>query len=289
MLSANPFVLSAYRGAAFIRLGGRRVFGDWDPLTWISLMTDVTLFGVNPGMMHLHSMALHGLNALLLYALLVLLGHRATRDQDQGDPAAQPSWETLLLAFVSAGLWAVHPLRAEAVAWISERKEVLCVFFALLSYLMYFKSLSAQRGRVFLVASFGFAFLAIFRKAGGGQLCLSSSPFLMCSQYSGASGFSRNFLWFGARAGRCALTYGGAADAWRRLRAQPCRRVRNALAAIATYLWQIADVRHLRCSIPYRDVQRGQDVAGMVRAVRLSAQRDHLSVSRVYAALSKAP
>ena len=255
----NPFVLSGLSWRSIYGVWGNVGYAaNWHPLTWISLMTDVTLFGVNPGMMHLHSMVLHGLNTLLLYALLVLLGHRATQNQDTEYSAkmsaAQPSWETLLLAFVSAGLWAVHPLRVEAVAWISERKEVLCVFFGLLSYLMYFKSLSTQRGRCFLGASFGFAFLAISAKPVAVSLPVIIAVYDVF-HFRRIRVFPQ-LLWFGLALAGCTLTLAAQRDAVAPLEMLGLAgRVRNALAAIATYLWQVADVRHLAVFYPYRDVQ----------------------------------
>jgi len=92
---------------------------NWHPLTWISHMLDVTLFGLAPGPHHLMNVALHAVNAVLLFALLVrLTGAR---------------WRS---AFVAAA-FAVHPLRVESIAWASERKDVLCGLFALLTIAAY--------------------------------------------------------------------------------------------------------------------------------------------------------
>jgi tetratricopeptide (TPR) repeat protein len=88
--------------------------GNWHPLTWISLMLDVQLFG--PGAAGLHAMNLlfHVANTVLLFITL----QKFTR----------AFWRS---AFVAA-LFALHPLHMESVAWISERKDVLSAFFALL-------------------------------------------------------------------------------------------------------------------------------------------------------------
>ena len=88
---------------------------NWHPLTWLSHMLDVEVFGLDPGAHHGVSVFLHALNAVLLFSFLV----RATR-------APWPS------AFAAA-LFAVHPLHVESVAWISERKDVLSTFFWLLA------------------------------------------------------------------------------------------------------------------------------------------------------------
>jgi tetratricopeptide (TPR) repeat protein len=85
--------------------------GNWHPLTWLSLMLDVQLFGVDPGAHHLVNVALHAANALLLFAVLAA--------------ATGSRWRSALVA----ALFAVHPLHVESVAWISERKDVLSTLF----------------------------------------------------------------------------------------------------------------------------------------------------------------
>jgi Flp pilus assembly protein TadD len=87
---------------------------NWLPATWLSYQLDVSLFGVSAPAFHGVNLLLHVANALLLYALVRRFGF--------GPDAA----------LVMAGLFALHPLRVESVAWISERKDVLCGFFALL-------------------------------------------------------------------------------------------------------------------------------------------------------------
>ncbi len=95
--------------------------GNWFPLTWLSLMADSDLFGEHPGGFHLTNIVLHTLNTLFLFAFLA----RATGQR-------VPS------ALVSA-LFALHPLRVESVVWIAERKDVLSIFFGLLSLLAYLR------------------------------------------------------------------------------------------------------------------------------------------------------
>jgi protein O-mannosyl-transferase len=92
---------------------------NWHPLTWLSHMLDVELFGRGPGGAHFMNLLLHTGNAILLFLLL----WRLTGAQ----------WRS---AWVAA-LFAWHPLHVESVAWISERKDVLSTFFGLLSLLMY--------------------------------------------------------------------------------------------------------------------------------------------------------
>ena len=92
---------------------------NWHPLTWISHMLDVQFYGNNPAGHHLGNVLLHTLNVLLVFWLLA----RAT---------SHP-----LRSAAVAALFALHPLNVESVAWITERKAVLCVFFFLLTIAAY--------------------------------------------------------------------------------------------------------------------------------------------------------
>ena len=94
---------------------------NWHPLTWISHMLDVTLFGLRAGPHHLVSLAMHSASACLLFLLL------------EGLTGAR--WPSLL----TAAFFAVHPLRVESVAWISERKDVLSVLLGMLTLLAYLR------------------------------------------------------------------------------------------------------------------------------------------------------
>lgn len=92
---------------------------NWHPLTWVSHMLDVQLFGMRPSWHHLMSLALHVTNALLLWVLL----RRLTGEE----------WPSFLVAL----LFAVHPLHVESVAWVAERKDVLSALFFFMSLLAY--------------------------------------------------------------------------------------------------------------------------------------------------------
>jgi Flp pilus assembly protein TadD len=89
---------------------------NWHPLTWLSHMLDVELFGMNAGWHHITSIVLHSMNTLLLFLLLCRL---------TGAIAAS--------AF-AASLFAVHPLHVQSVAWIAERKDVLSTLFWMLAW-----------------------------------------------------------------------------------------------------------------------------------------------------------
>ena len=88
---------------------------NWHPLTWWSHMLDVQLFDVDPGPHHLVNLGLHALNVVVLFLVLQRLTGAA--------------WRSALVA----GLFALHPLNVESVAWIAQRKTLLSAFFALLT------------------------------------------------------------------------------------------------------------------------------------------------------------
>lgn len=100
----------------------------WQPLTWLSHMLDISVYGLAAGGHHLTNVVLHALNAALWYA--AFLGMTGAR------------WRAAALA----ALFLVHPLRAEPVAWVSERRELLATFLALLALLAYVRAV--RRGRV---------------------------------------------------------------------------------------------------------------------------------------------
>ena len=92
---------------------------NWHPLTWLSHMADVQFFGDRAGLHHLVSLGWHATNALLLLLLLRQL--------------TGSIWRSAIVA----GLFALHPLHVESVAWVAERKDVLSTCFGLLALLAY--------------------------------------------------------------------------------------------------------------------------------------------------------
>ena len=92
---------------------------NWHPLTWISHALDVELFGLNPAGHHGTNLAIHAVNAALVFLLLLT--------------ATGARWSSLVVA----GLFALHPLNVESVAWAAERKNVLSMLFFLLTLAAY--------------------------------------------------------------------------------------------------------------------------------------------------------
>ncbi|MBI5665726.1 MAG: hypothetical protein HZC49_11685, partial [Nitrospirae bacterium] len=93
--------------------------GNWHPLTWLSHMLDVQLFGLRPRGHHLVNMLFHVANTVLLFLVLMRM--------------TGAHWRS---AFVAA-LFALHPVHVESVAWVAERKDLLSAFFGLLTLWAY--------------------------------------------------------------------------------------------------------------------------------------------------------
>lgn len=94
-------------------------FYNWHPLTWLSHMLDVQLFGLNPMGHHAVNLVFHLANTLVLFALL------------------KKMTGSLGKSFCVAALFAVHPLHVQSVAWIAERKDVLSTLFWFLVMFVY--------------------------------------------------------------------------------------------------------------------------------------------------------
>jgi protein O-mannosyl-transferase len=120
---------------------------NWHPLTWISHMIDVELYGLKPWGHHLTSLLFHAANSALMFLLLRRLTGKI--------------WPS---AFVAA-LFALHPLRVESVAWVSERKDVLSTFFWILTVGTYARYVQepAKRAKWFALSLFFYA-LALMSK-----------------------------------------------------------------------------------------------------------------------------
>jgi len=112
---------------------------NWHPLTWISHMLDVQLFGLKAGWHHLTNLFFHIANTLLLFLVL----RRMTK----------ALWQS---AFVAA-LFALHPLHVESVAWVAERKDVLSTFFWMLTMGAYVFYVEKPETRRYLLTLFFFA------------------------------------------------------------------------------------------------------------------------------------
>lgn len=139
----NPFVRAGltWRGALWA-IGGVHAV-SWQPLTWLSHMLDCTLFGLDPRGHHAVSVLLHVANTLGVFWVSTRLTHSVGRSA------------------VVAGLFGLHPLHVEPVAWIAERKELLAMLFGLLALAAWERHVRAEPGgrgrRAYLAALLAFA------------------------------------------------------------------------------------------------------------------------------------
>ena len=116
-VTGNPAVQAglSWSGARWAFTSGHA--SNWHPLTWLSHMADVSLFGPGPAGPHRMNAMLHAANAALLFWVLRELCGKAA--------AGRSAWV--------AALFALHPLHVESVAWVSERKDLLSAGFFLLT------------------------------------------------------------------------------------------------------------------------------------------------------------
>jgi len=118
-LTENPHLRSGLSAESLSWAFTSVYAANWHPLTWLSHMLDVALFGMNAGRHHVVSLQLHVLNTLLLFFVLrSMTGAR---------------WRSAAVA----ALFALHPLHVESVVWLSERKDVLSTFFWMLMLAAY--------------------------------------------------------------------------------------------------------------------------------------------------------
>ena len=111
-VSRNPQVLAGLTAPGLAWALTTRHTGNWHPLAWLSHMLDVELFGPGPRGPHLVNIGLHAGATLLVLLLFWRLEPRRP-------------WRGV----VAATIFGLHPLRVESVAWVAERKDVLCALF----------------------------------------------------------------------------------------------------------------------------------------------------------------
>jgi tetratricopeptide (TPR) repeat protein len=140
----NPEVTAGLTGHGLVTAFTGVHARNWHPLTTISHMLDCQLFGLNPAGHHFSSILFHTLAALLLFTVLRAMTGALWRS-----------------AFVAA-VFAIHPLRAESVAWVAERKDVLSAVFFMLTlgaYVHYARQPSVRR-YLMVVLFFAFGLMA---------------------------------------------------------------------------------------------------------------------------------
>jgi protein O-mannosyl-transferase len=136
----NPVVIEGLSAQGVAYAFTSIELANWFPLTLLSHQADVSLYGLNPAGHHLTNLLFHAVNAALLLSVLAA--------------ATRAFWPSLAVAL----LFAVHPLHVESVAWVAERKDMLGMFFALLTMRCYVAFAAGTRRAVaYIFAVFLFA------------------------------------------------------------------------------------------------------------------------------------
>jgi len=128
--------------AAFTSLGN----SNWHPVTWLSHMLDCQIYGLNPKGHHLTNILIHACNVMLVFLVLRKL--------------TGATW----LSWTTAVLFGIHPLRVQSVTWICERKDVLSLFFWLLTiwaYACYVEATTAKAKKTKYFYGLTFLFLVL--------------------------------------------------------------------------------------------------------------------------------
>jgi protein O-mannosyl-transferase len=112
--------------------------GYWSPMTWISHALDFAAWGVNPLGHHLTNVILHAVNTFIVVILILKLLDTWNKTVKKDIQAAPLTDRTkLITSGVTGLLFGLHPLHVESVVWVSERKDLLCALFFLLSIITY--------------------------------------------------------------------------------------------------------------------------------------------------------
>jgi hypothetical protein len=125
-----------YRGLGLQQLRwmwSTTLMGHFQPVAWMTLGLDYVIWGMNPKGYHLSSLLFHAAGTVLLFLVISLLLRRRW-------PDVAP-WP----AFAGALLFGIHPLRVESVVWATERRDVVCGFFALLAVFAYLERADEER------------------------------------------------------------------------------------------------------------------------------------------------
>jgi tetratricopeptide (TPR) repeat protein len=138
-VTSNTMVTSGLSVKNIIRAFTTSEAHNWHPITWLSLMLDSRLFGINAGRFHLTNMLLHTASTVLLFVVLIKM--------------TKAPWAS---AF-AAGAFALHPLHIQSVAWVAERKDVLSALFWMLTLLFYLRYTVRPSIARYTIALFAFA------------------------------------------------------------------------------------------------------------------------------------
>ena len=145
-VSDNPYIRSL--DAEFFRWAATSVFfSNWHPLTMISYAMDYALWGPDPWGFHFTSVVLHALNAGLAMIVTVWITGLALTSGVRRLERGEAYTRAIYTGLIAGLLFGLHPLRVESVAWVAERKDVLCGFFFLLSIIAYLRYATREKGK----------------------------------------------------------------------------------------------------------------------------------------------
>src|SRR5881628_1952262 len=151
-----------YRGLSWTHLHWMWTthLGHYIPLTWMTLGLDYLLWGMNPFGYHLTSLLLHAANEVAFFFVVRRILKRALPSPSERGHALAVS------AGFAALVFAIHPLRVESVAWVTERRDVLSGLFYLSAILMYLRACErGARGRGWYWAAVGLFVCALLSKS----------------------------------------------------------------------------------------------------------------------------
>ena len=136
---------------------------NWHPLTWFSYALDYAFYGLNPWGFHLTNLLWHSANSVLffLFSLQLLKLHYVAKSPLA--PSHEENKRQFWIAALAALWFGIHPQHVESVVWIAERKDVLCLFFSLLTLSFYLRYIQSRQLKHYLFSLLCFC-LALMAK-----------------------------------------------------------------------------------------------------------------------------
>lgn len=133
----NPYIKSV--NTKFFKWAFSNFYAsNWHPLTWISHALDYAVWGLNPLGHHLTNIILHSVNSLVVVFLVIrLVEVFKERTTNKGQVSFMDNRTILIAGGITGSLFGLHPVHVESVAWVSERKDLLCALFFMLSIMAY--------------------------------------------------------------------------------------------------------------------------------------------------------
>ncbi|HUJ09837.1 MAG TPA: hypothetical protein VL171_07400 [Verrucomicrobiae bacterium] len=129
--------------------------GYYQPLTWLSLLVDYSLWGPRPLAFHATNLSLHALNIMLVIVYVERLLRSASFFSE---------YERYIVALLTGLVFAIHPLQVESVAWVAERKTLLCAVFVLASLYAHVRLAEQPSARIWFSVMNGCFLLALLSK-----------------------------------------------------------------------------------------------------------------------------